>query len=81
MPNSFQHVNANTYAGWDSKEGNEWYEDKGFLPSWSQTDCVMIVWKSRICSEIVDPKMKILAKQISIIKASLKMCESHSEGE
>lgn len=31
-PNSFQHVDADTYVGWDSKEGNVWCEDKGFLP-------------------------------------------------
>jgi hypothetical protein len=46
MPNSFQHVHADTYIGWDSKEGNVWCEDKGFLPSWSQTDCIMTTWKS-----------------------------------
>ena len=40
-PNSFQHVDANTYVGWNSKEGNVWYEDKGFLPSWSHIDCIM----------------------------------------
>jgi hypothetical protein len=33
MPNSFQHVHADTYLGWNSKEGNVWCKDKGFLPS------------------------------------------------
>ena len=33
MPSSFQHLDANTYVGWDAKEGNVWCEDKGFLLS------------------------------------------------
>jgi hypothetical protein len=81
MPNSFQHISADTCAGWDSKEGNVWFEDKGFLPSWSQTNCVMTTWKSRVHSKIVDPKKRISAKHISIIKGSLKTYDSHSEGE
>jgi hypothetical protein len=40
-PNSFQHVDADMYAVWDSKEGIVWSEDNAFLPSWSHTDCVM----------------------------------------
>jgi hypothetical protein len=48
--NSFQHVDIDTYAWWDSKEGNVWCEDNGFLPSWSHTDCVMTAWKSRVRS-------------------------------
>jgi hypothetical protein len=78
MPSSFQHVDADTYVGWDSKEGNVWCEDKGFLPSWSYTDCIMTVWKSRVRCGTVDPKMRILAKQISIINASLEAYESPS---
>jgi hypothetical protein len=61
-PNSFQHVDADTYAGWDSKEGNVWYEDNGFLPSWSHIDCVMTAWKSRVHSGTDEPKMKIPTK-------------------
>ena len=58
-----------------------WCEDKGFLPSWSYLDCVMTTWKSRIHSGIVDPKMRIPTKQISIINVSLEAFESHSHGE
>ena len=43
MPNSFQHIHVDTYVGWNSKEGNVWYEDKGFLPSWSNTNCIMTI--------------------------------------
>jgi hypothetical protein len=80
-PNSFQHVDADTYAGWNSKEGNVWCEDKGFLPSWSHTDCVMTAWKSRARSGTIDPKMRIPTKQISIINVSLETYKSHSDGE
>jgi hypothetical protein len=80
-PNSFQHVDVDTYAGWDSKEGNVWYEDKDFLPSWSHTDCVMTAWKSKVHSGTVDSKMRIPTKQISIINLSLGAYESHSDGE
>jgi hypothetical protein len=73
MPSSFQHIDADTYVGWDSKEGNVWYEDKGFLPSWFHTDCIMIAWKSKVRCGIVDPRLRILAKQISIINASLRI--------
>ena len=58
-PSFFQHVDADTYVGWDSNEGNVWYEDKGFLPSWSHTDCVMTTWKSRVRFGTADPKMRI----------------------
>jgi hypothetical protein len=81
MPNSFEHVDVETYIGWDSKEGNVWCEDKGFLPSWSDTDCVMAAWKSRVRSGTTDPKMRIPVKQISIILASLETYESHSGTE
>jgi hypothetical protein len=81
MPNSFQHVHVDTSVGWDSKEGNVWCEDKGFLPSWSQTDCIMTVWKSSVRCGTVDPKMRIPAKQISIINDSLEAYESPSGSE
>jgi hypothetical protein len=81
MPNSFQHVHADTYVGWDSKEGNVWCEDKGFLPSWSQTDCIMTVWKPRVRCGTADPKMRIPAKQIAIINVSLEAYESPSGSE
>jgi hypothetical protein len=58
-----------------------WCEDKGFLPSWSQTDCIMIVWKSRVCCGTIDPKMRIPAKQISIINASIEAYEFLSGSE
>jgi hypothetical protein len=81
MLNSFEHIDAETYTGWDSKKGNVWCEDKGFLPSWSHTDCVMTTWKSRIRSGTTDLKMRIPVKQISIILASLETYESHSGTE
>ena len=81
MPNSFQRVHADTYVGWNSKERNVWYEDMGFLPFWSNTDCIMTAWKSRICFGKVDPKMRILAKQISIINASIEAYESPSSSK
>jgi hypothetical protein len=81
MPNSFQYVDVDTYIGWDSEEGNMWCEDKGFLPSWSHTDCIMTTWKSRAYSGTVDPKMRIPAKQISIINTSLEAYESPSSSE
>jgi hypothetical protein len=81
MPNSFQYVDVDTYIGWDSEEGNMWCEDKGFLPSWSHTDCIMTTWKSRVYSGTVDPKMRIPAKQISIINTSLEAYESPSSSE
>jgi hypothetical protein len=56
-------------------------EDKGFLPSWSQTDCIMTVWKSRVHCGTTDPEMRIPAKQITIINASLEAYESPSGSE
>jgi hypothetical protein len=81
MPNTFDHVDIDIYSGWDSKERNMWCEEKGILPCWSHTECVMTVWKSRVRSGTVDPKMRIMVKQISIIKASLEAYESHSDNE
>jgi hypothetical protein len=77
MHNTFDHIDADT----DLKEGNVWCEEKGILPCWSHIDCVMTVWKSKVRSGIVDQKMRIPAKQISIIKASLEAYESHSDNE
>ena len=81
MPNSFEYVGADTYTGWNSKEENVWCEDKGFLPCWSHIDCIMITWKSRICSITNDPNVRIPAKQKSIIKASLETYKFHSDSE
>ena len=81
MPNTFEYVNADIYSGWDSKEGNVWCEERGILPCWSHSDYVMTTWKSKVRLGIVDPKMKIPAKQISIIKASLEVYESHTNNE
>ena len=50
-----------------------WCENKGFLPSWSHTNCVMTTWKSRVHSRTVDLKMRIPTKQISIINVSLEV--------
>jgi hypothetical protein len=58
-----------------------WCEDKGFLPSWSQIDYIMIAWKSRVRCGKADPKMRILAKQISIINASVEAYKSPSGSE
>ena len=81
MPNSFEHVDVDLNIGWDSKEENVWSEDKGYLPCWSYTNCMMTLWKSVVCSKTVDPKMKIRVKQISIIMASLETYESHSKSD
>jgi hypothetical protein len=59
MPNFFQHLHADTYVGWNSKEGNVWCEDKGFLPSWSQTNRIMTAWKSKVHCWKADPNMRI----------------------
>jgi hypothetical protein len=32
MPNTFEHIDEDTYSRWDLKEGNVWCKDKGFLP-------------------------------------------------
>jgi hypothetical protein len=58
-----------------------WCEDKGFLPSWSHTNCVMTAWKSRVRSGTIDSKMGISTKQISVINVSFEAYESHFDGE
>jgi hypothetical protein len=81
VPDSFEHINADIYTGWDSKKRKLWYEDKGFLPCWSHTDYVMTAWKSKVHLGTMDPKMRIPAKQISIMMASLEIYKSHSDSE
>ena len=36
-----QHINEETYEGWDTREGNGWQEDRAILPTWANTDCIM----------------------------------------
>jgi hypothetical protein len=76
-----RHVNVDTYTGWDSNEGNVWYEDKGFLPCWSRTYYIMTTWKSRIRSGTLGAKMRIPTKQISIIMVSLETYEFYSNNK
>jgi hypothetical protein len=45
------------------------------------TDFVITTWKSKVRSGTADPKMRILAKQISIIKAPLEIYKSYSNSE
>ena len=40
-PTSNRHINMETYAGWDTKEGNVWHEDRIIPSTWSSTDCIM----------------------------------------
>jgi hypothetical protein len=58
-----------------------WCEERGILPYWSHSGCVMTAWKSRVRSGTADPKMRIPTKQFSIIKASLEVYKSHSDNE
>ena len=48
-----QHINEETYEGWDIREGNGWQEDRAILPTWANTDCIMIAWKPR-CAKGTD---------------------------
>ena len=45
------------------------------------TNCIMTAWKSRVRCGTADPKMRIPAKQISIINASLEAYKSPSSSE
>ena len=36
-----QHINEETYEGWDTREENGWQEDRAILPTWANTDCIM----------------------------------------
>ena len=71
-----QHINEETYEGWDTREGNGWQEDRAILPTWSNTDCIMTAWKPR-CAKGIDVQMLTIARakipkmQISIIKESV----------
>ena len=71
-----QHINEETYEGWDTREGNGWQEDRAILPTWENTDCIMIAWKPQ-CAKGTDVQMltigraKIPKMQISIIKESV----------
>ena len=70
-PTSDQHINMETYAGWDTKQGNVWRKDRVIPPTWSSTDCIMTAWKPRFREATKDPKATILSLQIEIIKASV----------
>ena len=71
MPTLNQHINMETYAGWDTKEGNVWREDRIIPSTWSSTDCIMTAWKPRFHEATKDPKVRIPSLQIEIIKASV----------
>ena len=66
-PTSFQHIDEETYVGWESKQANSWCEDKAISPSWTHTDCIMTIWKSRMRAGTSEPRIKIPKAQISII--------------
>ena len=70
-PSSAQHIDMDTYAGWDTKEGNVWREDQAFAPNWSSTDCIMTAWKPRIRAGTSNPRTSIPKAQIDIIKSSV----------
>ena len=80
-PASRQHVDMDTYDGWDTKEGNSWREDRCFQPNWSHTDCIMTAWKPRTRKETSDPRIKIPQTQINIINASIDSYVSDSVSE
>ena len=65
MPTSFQHIDEETYAGWKSKQGNSWCEDKAISPSWTHTDCIMSAWKPRVRAGTSNPQIKIPKAQIN----------------
>ena len=71
-----QHINEETYEGWDTREGNGWQEDRTILPTWANTDCIMTTWKPW-CAKGTDVQMLTIARakipkmQISIIKESV----------
>ena len=72
-----QHINEETYEGWDTREGNGWQEDRAVLPTWANTDCIMTAWKPR-CAKGTNVQMLKIARvripkmQISIIKESVE---------
>ena len=70
-PTSNRHINMETYAGWDTKEGYVWREDRIIPSLWSSTDCIMTAWKPRFREATKDLKVRIPSLQIKIIKASV----------
>ena len=74
-----QHINEETYEGWDTREGNGWQEDRAILLTWANTDCIMTVWKPR-CAKGADVQLLAIARakipkmQISIIKELVAAC-------
>jgi hypothetical protein len=70
-PSSDRSINLETYAGWDTKKGNVWREDRIIPPTWSSTNCIMTAWKPRFREGTSDPRVSIPKPQIDIIKASV----------
>ena len=71
-PSSFQHIDEDTYFGWDAIKGNSWCEDTTISPSWIHTDCIMTAWKPRVRAGTSNPRIKIPKVQVAIIKASVE---------
>ena len=70
-PSSFQHIDEDTYSGWDTNQGISWCEETIITPSWMHTDCIMTAWKPRMRPGTSTPRIKIPRAQISIIKESV----------
>ena len=82
-PIASRHINLNTYAGWDTKEGNAWREDRAIKPDWSNMDCIMTAWKPRrkkttFNAPQVIARVTIPKAQINIINAFVAAFESNS---
>ena len=56
-----QHINEETYEGWNTREGNGWQEDRAILPMWANMDCIMTAWKPR-CAKGTDVQMLTIAR-------------------
>ena len=78
---STQHIDMDTYAGWDTRKGNVWREDRSFPPSWSHTDYIMTAWKLRFREGTIDPRVTIPKAQMSIIKALVVAIMSSSNND
>ena len=83
MPIASRHINLNTYAGWDTKEGNVWREDRAIKPDWSNTDCIMTAWKpcgKKMTNDApqVITRVTISKVQINIINTSVAAFETNS---
>ena len=82
-PIASHHINLNTYAGWNTKEGNAWRKDRAIKPDWSNTDCIMTAWKPR-GKKTIDDASQVIARvtipkaQINIINASVAAFEFNS---